>query len=190
MFMKRSGGPKTELGKYIVSQNAIKHGAYAANPLLPGENRADYDALLESCFKTYKPRGLYEETLVTDLVNAMWRKARFCALQDMITRSHLMGLNCRTLLGFNYLNDPRRIRFARHIDESSDEDLKNLADSVYLINDLLDGDSLTVNDCLTIKEQSAYLGITYCITLGWITSKSCLIIFRIIQTQVGTSKIV
>jgi hypothetical protein len=36
--------PKTDEGKAVVSQNAVKHGLFAAEAAIKGENPADYEA--------------------------------------------------------------------------------------------------------------------------------------------------
>jgi len=41
---QKSTGPQTVEGKTIVSQNAVKHGLFAAEAVIKGENPADYEA--------------------------------------------------------------------------------------------------------------------------------------------------
>lgn len=57
-------------------QNALKHGAYSRQVMLPGEKRADYEALSAATFEEWAPDGVTEEHLVFDLVNLRWRKVR------------------------------------------------------------------------------------------------------------------
>ena len=41
---QKSTGPQTDEGKAVVSQNAVKHGLFAAEAVITGENPADYEA--------------------------------------------------------------------------------------------------------------------------------------------------
>ena len=41
---QKSTGPQTAQGKAVVSQNAVKHGLFAAEAVINGENQADYEA--------------------------------------------------------------------------------------------------------------------------------------------------
>jgi hypothetical protein len=57
-------------------QNALKHGAYSRQIMLPGEKRADYEALSTATFEEWAPDGITEQCLVTDLVDLRWKKGR------------------------------------------------------------------------------------------------------------------
>jgi len=57
-------------------QNALKHGAYSRQVTLPGEKRADHEALRAATFEEWRPDGVTEEYLVFDLVNLRWSKLR------------------------------------------------------------------------------------------------------------------
>ena len=57
-------------------QNALKHGAYSREVMLPGEKRSDYDALSSAIFDEWVPDGVTEQGLVANLVNYHWRKLR------------------------------------------------------------------------------------------------------------------
>jgi hypothetical protein len=57
-------------------RNALKHGAYSDEIMLPGEKRADYDALSTATFEEWAPEGVTEQCLVADLVGLRWRKWR------------------------------------------------------------------------------------------------------------------
>jgi hypothetical protein len=57
-------------------QNALKHGAYSSEVMLPGEKRADYEALSTATFEEWAPDGVTEQCLVADLVALRWKKWR------------------------------------------------------------------------------------------------------------------
>jgi hypothetical protein len=73
-------GTKKRIGKMPKKnekkQNALKHGAYSHEIMLPGEKRADYDALSTATFEEWAPEGVTEQCLVADLVGLRWRKWR------------------------------------------------------------------------------------------------------------------
>ena len=41
---QKSTVPRTAHGKAVVSQNAVKHGLFAAEAVINGKNQADYEA--------------------------------------------------------------------------------------------------------------------------------------------------
>jgi hypothetical protein len=56
--------------------NALKHGAFAKELVILGENRNDFDELHQSCIKELKPSGRMEEEVVLAIAKYMWRKRR------------------------------------------------------------------------------------------------------------------
>jgi hypothetical protein len=57
-------------------QNALKHGAYSSEVMLPGEKPADYQALSAAHQEEWAPDGVTEQCLVEDLVALRWKKQR------------------------------------------------------------------------------------------------------------------
>ena len=75
-----STGPRTEQGKQRSSQNALKHGFRAKDPIIPGEDpdefyrhRADLEAEL-------RPVTALEENLVEQIIDITWRLKRFARI--------------------------------------------------------------------------------------------------------------
>ncbi len=66
------------------SQNALKHGLFAASPVLPNEDPAPFEALRQSFIRQYKPANLLEHQLTADLANLRWRLLRCQALENKI----------------------------------------------------------------------------------------------------------
>ena len=56
--------------------NALKHGVLSKYTVLPWEDGAQYNALLEALVAEYRPQGPTEENLVEDLAGIFWRKRR------------------------------------------------------------------------------------------------------------------
>jgi hypothetical protein len=76
-----STGPTSEAGKAAASYNALKHGLYARDVVLPGEDRAEYDAMLAELTEEFAPKGRYETTLVRRLADIWWRLGRASAVE-------------------------------------------------------------------------------------------------------------
>jgi len=86
---RKSTGPKTDEGKAVVSQNAIKHGLFAAEAVITGENPADYEAFHDQFLAELVPVGMVESMLAERIVSLAWRLRRAermqnQAIEDMI----------------------------------------------------------------------------------------------------------
>jgi len=60
---------------------AFKHGGYSAISVLPGENRAAFEKLLEDLIAEYEPSGPLEQHVVQDLARLIWRKSNLPIFQ-------------------------------------------------------------------------------------------------------------
>jgi len=76
-----STGPTSDAGKAAASYNALKHGLYARDVVLPGEDRTEYDAMLAELTEEFAPKGRYETTLVRRLADIWWRLGRSAAIE-------------------------------------------------------------------------------------------------------------
>jgi hypothetical protein len=64
-------------GNYEMARfNALRHGVLWQYTVLPWEDGAEYDALIEALAEEHSPRGPTEEHLVEELVGIIWRKRR------------------------------------------------------------------------------------------------------------------
>jgi hypothetical protein len=77
----RSTGPRTAAGKARSCFNSLKHGLYARDVVLPGENRAEYDKLRADLIAELRPHGRYEIMLVERLADISWRLGRAAAIE-------------------------------------------------------------------------------------------------------------
>src|SRR5450432_598350 len=73
---QKSTGPKTPEGRDAVRLNGLKHGLTAQTLILPGENEADFQHLLDSYVCFYDDTATTENALVTQLAMATWRMRR------------------------------------------------------------------------------------------------------------------
>ena len=73
----RRGGPKTEEGKRVSSQNATQHGLTGKrHVILPGESEDEYNEMLLALFRQYVPINEQERQLVLDIAQNRWRIER------------------------------------------------------------------------------------------------------------------
>jgi hypothetical protein len=56
--------------------NALKHGLYSHEVMLPGEKLEDYEALCEATYDELTPEGVTEQSLVDNLCVLNWKKRR------------------------------------------------------------------------------------------------------------------
>ncbi len=73
---KLSTGPRTPEGKTASSSNATSHGLSAADPVLPHEDRSQFNALLERYTSEFEPTTTHEEFLVSQMAGARWKLDR------------------------------------------------------------------------------------------------------------------
>ncbi len=73
---QHSTGPRTETGKAVSSQNALKHGLTAQTVLLPGEDEAAYRKMCEGTFEKFAPACTPEQELIQLLCDTQWRLSR------------------------------------------------------------------------------------------------------------------
>ena len=79
---QKSTGPSTPEGRAAVSLNGLKYGLYAETLILPGEDPAEFDALLDRFHGEYQPATPTEEAFVSQIVMATWRRARIQRIRD------------------------------------------------------------------------------------------------------------
>ena len=60
---------------------ALKHGAYSATAVLPGESRAAFEKLHRGLIAEFAPSGVMEDDIVADMARLMWRKQNLGTLR-------------------------------------------------------------------------------------------------------------
>ena len=86
----RSGGPQTDEGKKIASQNALKTGAYSNTLILPGEDESQFRQIQDQFVRDFRPEDMAEIAMVRDLAVLAWKKIR---LENLELRFTLARLN-------------------------------------------------------------------------------------------------
>lgn len=90
---KTSTGPKTEAGKAIVAQNAIKHGIFSRDLIIPfgvgKENLDDFNSLHQNLIDDFSPMGQFQSILVEKITVDIWRLIRVMRFETGCIRLNL-----------------------------------------------------------------------------------------------------
>jgi len=73
---QRSTGPKTQKGKAVVSQNALKHGLSARHDVVITENQEDFDRHREPLLEELSPQGPITPSPKTSVQSASYKYIR------------------------------------------------------------------------------------------------------------------
>ena len=76
-----STGPKTAEGKAISSQNGVKHGFFAKNDVISGEDLAAYEQHRQDIYDEFAPMTPTESVLTQRIASLTWRLMRADRLQ-------------------------------------------------------------------------------------------------------------
>jgi hypothetical protein len=87
---KKSTGPRTVSGKEKVSGNALTHGLTAEKHVIIGESIEEFNALKESMFQVYKPKGVCEEEIFIKLIELLWRLRRVGLIETGIYGNEIL----------------------------------------------------------------------------------------------------
>lgn len=71
-----SSGPKTAAGKAVVARNAVKHGIFAAVPVVSGECAQTWEAHRVGVLDSLQPSGALEVNLAERVALTLWRLQR------------------------------------------------------------------------------------------------------------------
>jgi hypothetical protein len=87
-----SATPRELHGGYDLSRlNALRHGVLSAHTVLPWEDKAEYEALLNALAGEYAPHGPTELYLVEEIAGVIWRKRRLRLAEAASYRRGLEG---------------------------------------------------------------------------------------------------
>jgi hypothetical protein len=85
----KSTGPRSAEGKSASRFNALKHGIDAASIVIPGEDPADYDALVADYHRDFRPQSPSEAFHVDTMLRADWQKRRLQRVEADLHRTLL-----------------------------------------------------------------------------------------------------
>jgi hypothetical protein len=112
---ERSSGPKSEQGKLVSRQNALKHGLRAQQVTIFDERQEDFEALQESLINSLNPEGPLKEHLVHRIAACLWRLQRIPTLESGVLEFQSLRRDLKTLeQEIRQENDPfREIRIGQ-----------------------------------------------------------------------------
>jgi hypothetical protein len=79
-----STGPRSAAGKARSSMNALKSGIYSKSLIIPGENPAHLDTLLDEYFQRFRPAVPEQRDLVDILVRSTWTLRRLSVAEAQV----------------------------------------------------------------------------------------------------------
>ena len=79
---EHSTGPTTPEGKLASSRNSLKHGLASGALIIPGEDRAAFEALLHDLLEDHQPANATESLLITEMAQSWWLAQRAIRLQN------------------------------------------------------------------------------------------------------------
>jgi hypothetical protein len=104
---QRSTGPTTPEGKDAVRFNALVHGLRAESPLIPGEDRAKFDAHLQLLCEAWHPQDEMEKSLVEQIAVAQWKLVRLDRYEAKLYEPGLTGAEFAMAIHRVYLTQIR-----------------------------------------------------------------------------------
>jgi len=89
---QKSTGPRTAEGKAVSSQNAVKHGLFAREAVICGEDQAEFDLHREAFLADLRPVGAMESLLAERIVSLSWRLLRAERMQNEAIDEKIFGI--------------------------------------------------------------------------------------------------
>src|SRR5258707_7761464 len=84
---QKSTGPSTPEGRAAVRLNGLKYGLYAETLILPGEDPAEFDALLDRLHARHQTPPPTEGIFLPHLAIARWRPAPGSRLETPLSQN-------------------------------------------------------------------------------------------------------
>ena len=84
----KSHGPTSANGKKHSRLNALKHGLFSSQTVIPGESHASFNELRDALWEQFDPRDATTAMLVEEVLNSYWRlsRARRCEAGEIRLR--------------------------------------------------------------------------------------------------------
>ncbi len=114
---QKSTGPRTPEGKAVVSQNAVKHGLFADETVINGEDQARFDLHHDAMVGEMWPVGVMESMLAERIVSLSWRLQRTERMQNQAIDEMIKELKPSPLQLYAQSTIPKFLR-------ESEEDMK------------------------------------------------------------------
>ena len=113
---QHSTGPTTPEGRAAVRLNGLKFGLYAETLVLPGEDPAEFEALLDRLHAEHQPATLTEELFVSQLAMASWRQKRVQRMEAAYYKSEHKNLIAQNNAWYRGVDDNGRLAYIAETD--------------------------------------------------------------------------
>ena len=107
---KLSTGPRTEAGKAVSSRKHLVHGLCSTDPVLPTEDRNEFNQLVDEIKAEWQPATAHTKFLVQEMAEAQWKLARI----NRIENDMLAQLDDPSKIYFDTETAARFARLERH----------------------------------------------------------------------------
>jgi len=77
----KSRGPVTAEGKFISSQNNLRHGLLAKTIVMKGESHGVFCDFIRSLEEAFQPQGAIENALIEKMALCQWRQMRLMGIE-------------------------------------------------------------------------------------------------------------
>src|SRR5450432_1864588 len=84
MTKNRSTGPRSEAGKARSSMNALKTGIYSKSLIIPGEDPADLNELIDEYYQRYLPFTPEQRDQLDILIRSTWTLRRLSVAETQV----------------------------------------------------------------------------------------------------------
>jgi len=111
---KRGGGPKTDAGKDISSQNSTKHGLTSVK-LISGYEAENYQHMVALLIEEHEPKGITEEQLVNDIAMIRIRLNRFDTVENTLFSIEQENIDLETYMKKIGIYDSARQSCRNHL---------------------------------------------------------------------------
>src|SRR5260370_15697292 len=81
---QKSAGPPSVTGKAASSMNALKTGIHAKSLVLPTENVAELEELIDDCYRSLRPTTPEARCFVDDFIYCEWNLRRLRAAETQM----------------------------------------------------------------------------------------------------------
>ena len=81
---QKSTGPTSVTGKATSSMNALKTGIHAKSLVLPTENLADLQQLIDEFYQSHRPASPEARVLLDDLIRCEWTLRRLAVAETQL----------------------------------------------------------------------------------------------------------
>ena len=146
---KQSTGPRTEQGKRIVARNAIDHGIFLTDLLMPGERPEELEEFTTLLLADLKPQDQVEMSLCAQYVEARWRIRRVRGAEHKVHARFVQG---RVSMGQPIFREEAQAMAQRALERMDPE--RRALPLPKLNPDPVDPTGLTVGD--TMCDSSAH----------------------------------